>query len=84
MRKVLFLLKSYVDGAIREAGSEHWISTDAPMHEHMVDVETGETGGSPAPYASHVPLFLDHSGDAKVDSSASGFFNPVLAERAKG
>jgi hypothetical protein len=83
MRKVLFLLKSYVDGAIREAGSEHWISADAPLHEHMIDVETGEHGPRPGP-AGHEPWFIDHSGDAMVDSLHSTGYNPALAERTKG
>jgi hypothetical protein len=83
MRKVLFLLKSYVDGAIREAGSEHWISLDTLLHAHMIDVDTGEAGAHPGP-ATHEPWFIDHSGDAIVDSLHSTGYNPSLAERAKG
>ena len=85
MRQVLFRLKSYVDNAIREAGSVHWISDHHALHEHMVDVDADKPGEHPAP-ADHMPQFLDHSGDTRLDGDAtsqSGGYNPALAERTK-
>jgi len=80
MRLVRFLEKSYIDGGIREAGSEHWISEDTPLHAHMYDVNAESHGELLAP-GDAGPMHLDHSGDTMVDSLHSTGYRPALAAR---
>jgi hypothetical protein len=77
---VRFLMRSFVNGRLVDAGEEVGVPDDMPMHAHMVDVATGKSGPMPHPMPPHVPMFLDHSGDSRRDSSKSGYYNPALAD----
>lgn len=58
VKLVRFTQKSFVNNTIREAGSEHWLPDDVPMHAHMIDVKTGEAG--PLPVSGHSPVFMSN------------------------
>ena len=86
MKLVRFLTASYIRGRFCEAGSEHWIDDDVPLHAHHYDVSAEKHGELPPPgdIVENAPQFIDHSGDTMVDSLHSTGYSPAHAERAKG
>jgi hypothetical protein len=78
MRRVRFLRRAYVNDRLYEPGEEDHIGEEH-FGAHMVDAETGEPLHHLSPGDATGPIFLDHTGDATMDTSKSGTFNPALA-----
>lgn len=63
MKRVRFLIRSYVDGVIYEAGDEATIDEQHVQAAHIVDLEGGEAPKVPAAGQDGGARFLDHTAD---------------------